>query len=217
MVRAAMMSAAVLAVAAGCTGPKCDTYKVDPAKVAAAERTQYVTVVMGTTLGDITLELDRLNAPISVANFLKYARGEGGARDYSGTVFHRVVPGFVIQGGGYTPELVEIKETTTIASEWTNGLKNLRGTIAWARETDPNSATREFYINVADNERLDRPREVSGNAGYAVFGRVVAGMDVVDAIVARAAAEGGRREIPERDMQNVPTDLVAVTGVRVVE
>lgn len=189
----------------------CTGYKIPPEDVVRAEMNRFVVVVMRTTAGDITLELDRLYAPIGVANFLRYAE----AGEYRGTVFHRVVPGFVVQGGGYTKDLVELKGSPPIFNEWNNTLKNVRGSIGWARDTEPHSATRQFYINLAGNEKLDRARPETGNAGYAVFGHVIAGMDVVDAIAAAASAEGGSREIPERDMKNVPTNLVEVVAVDV--
>jgi peptidyl-prolyl cis-trans isomerase A (cyclophilin A) len=159
-------------------------------------------VRMTTTLGDIVIELDRERAPVSVANFLVYVdRGE-----YDGTVFHRVIDNFMIQGGGYSPELRELPSRGVIKNEWANGLKNVRGTIAMAREKAPDSATREFYINVADNPRLDTARDVTGNAGYAVFGRVVDGMDVVDKI--RRLPTGARN-----GMENVPEEPPVVTRV----
>lgn len=168
-----------------------------------------------TTAGAIVLELDGERAPITVANFKKYAESAA----YDGTIFHRVVPGFVIQGGGYEPPIAMTerakiaaangKPDVPIVNEWRNGLKNVRGTIAMARETDPDSATREFYINLADNAKLDMPREVSGGAGYAVFGRVIEGMDVVDRIAA-----GATKDLPDRDMKNVPVDPVVILAVR---
>ncbi len=179
----------------------------------AAGPTPTEMVRMETTAGHILLALDRARAPISVANFLGYA--ERGA--YVGTIFHRVIPAFVIQGGGYDAALVERAKVDAAAgrpdqpiqNEWRNGLKNVRGTIAMARETEPNTATREFYINVADNPKLDTARETTGDAGYAVFGRVVEGMDVVDRIRA-----GATREIPEREMKDVPVDPVVIIRVR---
>jgi cyclophilin family peptidyl-prolyl cis-trans isomerase len=105
---------------------------------------------------------------------------------------------------------VELKGSPAIVNEWRNGLTNLRGTIAWARDEQPDTATREFYINLADNAKLDSPREITGNAGYAVFGRVVTGMEVVDAIAA-----GPFHEIPERDMKHVPVKPVVVERVEI--
>ncbi len=174
-----------------------------------------VTVRMTTTMGDIVLELNREKAPLSVANFLWYAdKGE-----YDGTIFHRVMENFVIQGGGYTKDMRELLSGGTIMNEWQNGLKNVRGSIAMARETAPNSATREFYINVVDNPRLDGPREITGNAGYAVFGRVVEGMDVVDKI--RKLPVGTRPDPkgsgdPKQAMANVPLDPPVILRVQQV-
>lgn len=162
---------AVLAgLVSGCAGT-C------PRAEASARR---VLVEMNTSEGDIWLLLDSEHAPVSVANFVMYAeRG-----DYDGNIFHRIVPGFVIQSGGHSADLTELPGGEPIVNEWGNGLTNARGTIGMARDTDPDSATRQWYINLADNDRLNIAREVSGDAGYAVFGRVVEGMDVVDAIAA---------------------------------
>ncbi len=182
----------------------------------ATDNDPFVSVRIETSKGDIVLELDRGHAPITVTNFLKYLdRGV-----YDGTIFHRVMESFVIQGGGYTPELVELAKLdkekgnpdVPIKNEWQNGLKNTRGTIAMAREADPDSATREFYINVQDNPKLDTAREKTGNAGYAVFGRVVQGMDVVDAIrrvPVRTVTVAGMEE----PMENVPVDVVLIRKV----
>lgn len=163
-----------------------------------------VTVRMVTTAGNIDLELDGEKAPIGVANFLAYAR----RGDYGGTVFHRTVPGFVIQGGGMTSSMVELSGDAPIKNEWKNGLKNARGTIGWARDEGPDTATRQWYINLSDNVKLDSGRPVSGNAGYAVFGHVIAGMEVVDRI-----AEAKTYDLPERDMKNVPIEPVMVLRV----
>jgi peptidyl-prolyl cis-trans isomerase A (cyclophilin A) len=127
------------------------------------------------TLGTIVIALDGGKAPISTANFLEYVR----AGHYDGTVFHRVMPGFMVQGGGFTPELVEKPTRAAIRNEARNGLRNSRGTVAMARTNDPDSATSQFFINVRDNHRLDFG--ISG-AGYAVFGEVVEGMDIADRI-----------------------------------
>lgn len=177
-------------------------------------------IIMSTTKGDITLELDPMHAPITVENFLEHAeRG-----DYDGTIFHRVVTGFVIQGGGWTPDLAERAKAEaaagrtdkTITNEWrSSGLKNVRGTIAMARETDPDSATREFFINLADNAKLDTAREKAGNAGYAAFGRVVEGMEVVDAIAAMPTVPRSETGVTDGSMENVPVETVVVKSVRV--
>ena len=172
---------------------------------------------MQTSAGEIVLELDRAHAPISVDNFLMHA----GAGDYDGTIFHRVIRAFVVQGGGFTPDLQERAKIAegaghkdpTIKNEWTNGLKNVRGTIAMARDSDPDTATREFYINVEDNPKLDTPRETTGKAGYAVFGRVVKGMGVVDTI-----REGKTMARPDvivdgEGMKDVPVQPVVITRV----
>ncbi len=137
-------------------------------------------VKMETTAGTIVLQLDAQKAPITVDNFLRYAE-EG---YYQGTIFHRVIKDFMIQGGGYTPQM-ELKNEglhEPIFNEWRNGLHNVRGTIAMARTSNPNSATSQFFINVVDNKRLDGDPKRRGGAGYCVFGRVVEGMDVVDRI-----------------------------------
>ena len=132
---------------------------------------------LSTTKGDITLELDTENAPKSSENFAQYV-ADG---HYDGTIFHRVIDGFMIQGGGFTPEMKQKGTRDGIPNEWQNGLKNARGTIAMARlGGDPNSATAQFFINVVDNGFLDRPQP--DGAAYAVFGKVTDGMDVVDAI-----------------------------------
>jgi len=134
-------------------------------------------VKLETTLGDIVLELDADKAPISTLNFLQYVT----SGFYNGTIFHRVMSTFMIQGGGFTPDLVEKKEglRPPIKNEWKNGLKNQRGTIAMARTQVADSATAQFFINVVDNASLDMPRD---GAAYAVFGKVVEGMDTVDKI-----------------------------------
>ena len=171
-------------------------------------RVGYEYLSLQTSMGEIVLELDPEHAPVSVANFLAYAdRG-----DYDGTVFHRVVPGFVIQGGGHTPDLTELPGGDPIVNEWQNGLKNARGTIGLARDAEPDSATRQWYINLANNERLDIGREVSGGAGYAVFGRVVHGMEVVDAI---AGVETYNQEGEGDDvLHNIPVEPVLLHRAR---
>ncbi|RQP22279.1 peptidylprolyl isomerase [Piscinibacter terrae] len=134
-------------------------------------------VKLDTSLGDIVIELDAAKAPKSVDNFVKYVK----AGHYNGTVFHRVISNFMIQGGGMTPDLKEKPTRAPIPLEARNGLNNERGTVAMARTNDPNSATSQFFINVKDNDFLNAANSRDGN-GYAVFGKVVSGMDVVDKI-----------------------------------
>jgi cyclophilin family peptidyl-prolyl cis-trans isomerase len=132
-------------------------------------------VVLETSMGNIEIELDRENAPVTVENFMNYVN----LGFYDGTVFHRVIPGFMVQGGGFTTDGTEKETNAPIKLESDNGLGNERGTVAMARTNQPDSATSQFFINVADNPFLDY---AEGNEGYAVFGRVVSGMDVVDEI-----------------------------------
>lgn len=150
-------------------------------------------VVVSTSMGDITIELFRDRAPVSVENFLQYA-AEG---FYEGTIFHRVKPGYVIQGGGYTPEMVERTTRAPIQNEATNGLKNTRGTVAMARMRALRSATSQWYINLANNAPLDHRGYSPEDFGYAVFGRVLSGMDVVDRIAGTPTApSGGHDDVP---------------------
>lgn len=159
--------------------------------------------VISTSLGDITIELFKDRAPVSVENFVRYAK-EG---FYDGTIFHRVVPKFMIQGGGFLPSLAEKPTRAPIQNEATNGLRNLRGTVAMARKQALRSATAQFYINVADNRMLDHTGYSPADFGYAVFGRVLSGMEVVDAIAAVKTA----RNV---DMDDVPVDPVVIKGVK---
>lgn len=135
-------------------------------------------VRLETSMGNIDLELDEDRAPISVANFLKYV--DSGF--YDNTVFHRAVAGFVVQGGGYGLELRDKPLFSAISNESNNGLKNMRGTLAMARQSAPNSATSQFYVNLVDNDALNYRSDDDSGRGYAVFGRVSAGMDVIDRI-----------------------------------
>jgi len=159
-------------------------------------------VVIETSSGAITAELFKDRAPVSVENFLQYVR-EG---HFAGTIWHRVVPGYVIQGGGYTVAMVEKSVRPPIQNEATNGLSNRRGTLAMARTRQARSATSQFYINVADNAALDHRGFSPDDFGYAVFGRVVDGMDVVDRI---AAVRTGTRD----GMDAVPVTPVLINGV----
>ena len=168
------------------------------APIAIDNTEKLVQVRLTTNMGDIILELNREKAPISVANFLKYV--DKGF--YSGTTFHRVIPGFMIQGGGFTADMVEKPTDPPIKNEWQNGLKNEHYTIAMARTNVADSATSQFYINVTNNPALDKVS--GGGAAYAVFGKVVSGQDVVDKIrVAKTGFKGG--------MPDVPVDAVIIT------
>lgn len=147
-------------------------------------------VLISTNKGDIEVELDATKAPVSTQNFLGYV--DSGF--YKGTLFHRVIPGFMIQGGGYTRDMQEKRTKAPIKNEADNGLKNLRGTLAMARTSDVNSATSQFFINVENNAFLDHG---SRDFGYAVFGKVVRGMEVVDQIAGvQTIRQGMLRDIP---------------------
>jgi peptidyl-prolyl cis-trans isomerase A (cyclophilin A) len=149
-------------------------------------------VKLATSAGDIVIELDAAKAPKTVDNFLQYVK----AGQYNGTVFHRVIPNFMIQGGGMTPDMREKPTRAPIPLEAKNGLANQRGTVAMARTMDPNSATAQFFINVKDNDFLNAANARDGN-GYAVFARVVSGMDVVDKIrVVPTGNQGGHDDVP---------------------
>jgi cyclophilin family peptidyl-prolyl cis-trans isomerase len=163
-------------------------------------------VAISTSLGEMTLELFKDRAPVSVDNFIRYL-AEG---FYEGTIFHRVKKGFMIQGGGYTPDLTEKPAHPPIQNEATNGLRNVRGTVAMARRLALRSATSQFYINVADNHGLDHTGFSPDDFGYAVFGRVLTGLDVVDRIASVATRTQG-------DMEDVPVEPVVIKSVRVVK
>jgi len=166
----------------------------------AAEEERYMYFEMMTSMGTIYLELDNEKAPITTKNFLSYV--ESG--HYDGTIFHRVMSNFMIQGGGFDKDMKQKKVNDGIKNEWKNGLSNVRGSIAMARlGNQPDSATAQFFINVVDNKALDMPRD---GAGYAVFGKVVKGMDVVDKIKAVAVGNNGMH-------QNVPVEPVLIEKV----
>ena len=156
-------------------------------------------VILHTTHGDISIELDAAKAPKSVANFLQYVR-DG---HYDNTVFHRVIDGFMIQGGGMEPGMKQKPTRAPIANEAGNGLKNRRYTVAMARTNDPHSATAQFFINVADNDFLDYKGPSPQGWGYCVFGKVTAGQDVVDRIKGVATGNSGFH-------QNVPVEDVVI-------
>ncbi len=154
-------------------------------------------VEMVTSKGVIKLELDAEKAPITVANFLEYVK----SGHFEGTIFHRIIPGFVIQGGGLQSGMREKPTNAPIENEADNGLKNLTGTICMARTNDPHSATSQFFINLKDNSFLDHTGKNAQGWGYAVFGKVTEGMDVVEAIAAvRTGNAGYHQDVPVEDI-----------------
>jgi len=163
-------------------------------------------VEVQTTLGNFTIELYPDKAPKTVANFLQYI--DDGF--YTNTIFHRVIDGFMIQGGGFTQQFERKPTRAPILNEADNGLKNLRGTIAMARTFDPQSATAQFYINVVDNPNLDFKDKTPRGWGYAVFGKVVKGMEVVDAIKSQPTGPGGPFQ---GDVPRTPVVILGITRV----
>ena len=163
-----------------------------------------VKITLDTSKGIIEIELDGVKAPVSTANFVSYVK----KGHYDGTIFHRVIPGFMVQGGGFTADMAQKPVDAPIKNEADNGLKNDRGTIAMARTSNPNSATSQFFINVVDNAGLNRPNP--DGFGYAVFGKVTKGLDVVDAIVGVPTTNKGMH-------QNVPTEPVTIKSAKIAE
>jgi cyclophilin family peptidyl-prolyl cis-trans isomerase len=176
------------------------------AKPAAAKPAENPRVLLKTSMGDITIELFQKEAPVSTRNFLAYVD----RKFYDGTIFHRVINGFMIQGGGFDKTMRQKGTLDSIENEAMNGMKNKRGTLAMARTMDPHSATSQFFINVVDNPALDFTSPADGRTwGYAVFGRVVEGMDVVDAIKAvPTGMKNGMADVPE-----TPVEIVSATRV----
>jgi peptidyl-prolyl cis-trans isomerase B (cyclophilin B) len=165
---------------------------------------QSTTVKMQTTLGDMLIELNAEAAPVTVKNFLKYV-SDG---FYDGTIFHRVIPNFMIQGGGMTKQMKEKPNSDPIINEASNGLKNLRGTLAMARTSNPDSATSQFFINHRDNDFLDYKGPTPDRIGYAVFGQVTEGLDVLDKIAAVKTKSAGFYD-------DVPVEPVEILSVKV--
>jgi peptidyl-prolyl cis-trans isomerase A (cyclophilin A) len=161
-------------------------------------------VVFQTSAGEFTVELDPDKSPKTVDNFLHYVRD----KHYDGTIFHRVIDGFMVQAGGFNAAMIQKPTRAPIALEANNGLRNERGTIAMARTNNPNSATSQFFINVVDNENLNAPQP--DGFGYAVFGRVISGMEVIDKI--RLVPVGNRA-----GMQNVPLQSITINSVRTIK
>jgi peptidyl-prolyl cis-trans isomerase B (cyclophilin B) len=161
------------------------------------------TIVIETSKGTITAELFGSKAPKTVANVLQYVDN----KHYDGVIFHRVIPGFMVQGGGFTADMFQRPAGKTVENEADNGLKNDRGTLAMARTPDPHSASAQFFINHATNDFLNFTEKSMRGWGYCVFGKVTAGMDVVDAIAQVPTASSGGH-------QNVPVDPVSITSIR---
>jgi len=163
-------------------------------------------VLLETTAGALTLELDQEKAPVSVENFVSYVKDGF----YDGTIFHRVIGNFMVQGGGFSEEMRQKKTKAPIQNEADNGLKNVRGSIAMARTQDVHSATAQFFINVVDNSFLDHQSKTSMGYGYAVFGRVVEGMDTIESI--RKVKTGNRA-----GHQDVPIEPVIINRASLIE
>lgn len=163
-------------------------------------------ITLHTNQGDITIELDKINTPVTTENFVQYAKNNF----YDGTIFHRVINGFMIQGGGFDASMNQKQPQGTIKNEANKGQKNMRGTVAMARTSDPHSATAQFFINLVDNDFLNFTSESGNGWGYCVFGTVTSGMDIVDKIkgVATTTKQGH---------QNVPVENVVIEKITVTE
>ena len=190
-----LLPALLLSVSAIAAEPECFPEEVLPDNA-------FPTVKIETSMGDIVVELNRRRAPVTANNFLRYLLAEA----YDNTIFHRVMPGFVVQGGGYTETIEERELFPPIINESGNGLKNLAMTVAMARYDDPHSATNQFYFNLADNESLD-PNRCSW--GYAVFGEVIEGWDVVMAIA--GVPTGYSEALDAEDVPLTPVKLLKAT------
>jgi cyclophilin family peptidyl-prolyl cis-trans isomerase len=173
---------------------------------AAAAQGGNPVVLMKTSMGDVKIELDKAKAPVTVDNFIAYVND----KFYDGTIFHRVIPAFMIQGGGFDKDMNQKKTKPPIKNEAGNGLKNVNGSIAMARTSDPNSATAQFFINTKDNPFLDHKNDTPQGMGYAVFGKVVDGMDVVKKIEQVQTTT-------RTPYENVPVTPVVIESIRIVQ
>ena len=175
------------------------------AKPAHAADADAPVVILKTSLGEIDIQLDPKTAPVSTANFLAYVK----KGFYDGTIFHRIIPGFMVQGGGFTPDMKEKATDTPITNEGKNGLHNLRGTISMARTNDPNSATSQFFLNLVDNSRM---LDAGGGSpdGYAVFGKITKGLDVLDKMATVETTTVGMYE-------NVPAKPVVLISAKIAK
>jgi cyclophilin family peptidyl-prolyl cis-trans isomerase len=198
----ALVSAFAISASAFASGPAQAAPAAKPAAVTATGSAPVV--VMKTSMGEIQIKLYKDKAPVSVENFLAYVN----KGFYDGTIFHRIIPTFMVQGGGYTADMTKKPTAAPIKNESQNGLKNTRGTLAMARTADPGSATAQFFINVVDNPGLDYPKP--DGHGYAVFGEVIVGMDVVEKI--KALPTGVKA-----GMRDVPNNTVTIESVRLAK
>jgi cyclophilin family peptidyl-prolyl cis-trans isomerase len=203
---AASIAIAIPAVAQDGAAPAAPAAPAQaPAPAPAPAATGVVFVKISTSKGDMLLELDAAKAPISVDNFMKYVK----SGFYDGTVVHRIVPGFVVQGGGFDQAMVQKQTNPAIKNEWKNGLKNGRGTISMARLPSPDTATSQFFLNLKDNPALDG----ANGPGYAVFGKIVVGLDVLDAMGAAPTTskevtdQAGRKQV----FSDVPMEAIVMT------
>jgi len=200
---ATVLSLTALAAAQDAAKPAPAAPAAPDAAAPAPVPDKLVFAKLSTSKGDIILELNESKAPLSVANFVQYIK-DG---HYDGTTFHRVIGNFMIQGGGFTPDMKQKGTRDPIKNEWKNGLKNTRGTISMARTSMADSATSQFFINVVDNSGLDMPRD---GAAYAVFGRVIGGMEVVDAIRnVKTGRKGGMQDVPLEDVMITKASLLS--------
>jgi cyclophilin family peptidyl-prolyl cis-trans isomerase len=204
-VKRLLIIALTLTLACNAEADKAPGEKADKAPDSTVENKKDPIVEIDTSLGKIQVELFADKAPITVKNFLKYTDD----KFFDGTVFHRVIPGFMIQGGGFEPGMKQKKAREPIKNESTNGLSNKRGTLAMARTPVPDSASAQFFINLKSNDFLDRAKARDG-VGYAVFGKVIKGMDIVDKIAKVETGNSG----PHGD---VPVKDVVIKSVRRVE
>lgn len=194
----------ILAALLGAGAAGAETQSVSAAAAPPPPATSNVTVIIETSEGTMTAELDAAKAPATVKNFVAYVN----AKFYDGTVFHRVIQNFMIQGGGFTADMQQKRTNPPIVNEGGNGLKNDRGTLAMARLSDPNSATSQFFINHVDNANLNRPSR--DGYGYAVFGKLTAGLDVLDKIAAVPTGVDPRTGMPD-----VPLKPVVIKSIRI--
>mgnify|MGYP000844718219 CR=1 FL=1 len=206
MFRSALISLALVATSFAATAQTATKPEAKPAPAATATAAP-TKVRLNTNMGQIVIELDAAKAPKTVENFLQYVKD----KHYDGTVFHRVIPTFMIQGGGFTADMSQKATRAPVQNEADNGLSNVRGSVAMARTMDPHSAAAQFFINVVDNPNLNHVSKENGYTwGYAVFGKVISGMDVVDAI--KGVATGPKGPLPS----DVPVSAVVINSAEIL-